>query len=49
MSEEKRAELYSSLGGRFIRADTLPRILDTGARFGKFKRKSTSQNMRANF
>jgi hypothetical protein len=49
MSEEKRAELYSSPGGRFIRADTLPRILDTGARFGKFKRKSTSQNMRANF
>jgi hypothetical protein len=27
MSEEKRAELYTSPGGRFIRADTLPRIL----------------------
>jgi hypothetical protein len=27
MSEEKRAELFTSPGGRFIRADTLPRIL----------------------
>jgi hypothetical protein len=27
MSEEKRAELYTSPGGRFIRADSLPRIL----------------------
>jgi hypothetical protein len=27
MNEEKRAELYTSPGGRFIRADTLPRIL----------------------
>jgi hypothetical protein len=27
MTEEKRAELYTSPGGRFIRADTLPRIL----------------------
>ena len=27
MSEEKRAELYTSPGGRFIRADTLPRVL----------------------
>ena len=27
MSEETRAELYTSPGGRFIRADTLPRIL----------------------
>jgi hypothetical protein len=27
MSEEKRAELYTSPGGRFIRADTLPRIV----------------------
>ena len=27
MAEEKRAELYTSPGGKFIRADTLPRIL----------------------
>jgi hypothetical protein len=27
MSEEKQAELYTSPGGKFIRADTLPRIL----------------------
>jgi hypothetical protein len=27
MSNEKRAELYTSPGGRFIRADSLPRIL----------------------
>jgi hypothetical protein len=27
MSDEKRAELYTSPGGRFIRADSLPRIL----------------------
>jgi hypothetical protein len=27
MSEEKRAELYTNPGGRFIRADSLPRIL----------------------
>jgi hypothetical protein len=27
MIEEKRAELYTSPGGKFIRADTLPRIL----------------------
>ena len=27
MAEEKRAELYTSPGGKFIRADTLTRIL----------------------
>ena len=27
MAEEKTAELYTSPGGRFIRSDTLPRIL----------------------
>jgi hypothetical protein len=27
MSEEKRAELYTNPGGKFIRADTLSRIL----------------------
>ena len=27
MTEEKRAELYTSPGGKFIRADTLPRML----------------------
>lgn len=27
MTEEKRAELYTSPGGKFIRADSLPRIL----------------------
>jgi hypothetical protein len=27
MSEDKRAELYTSPGGKFIRADSLPRIL----------------------
>jgi hypothetical protein len=27
MAEEKRAELYTSPGGKFIRADTLSRIL----------------------
>jgi hypothetical protein len=27
MIEEKRAELYTSPGGKFIRADSLPRIL----------------------
>jgi hypothetical protein len=27
MTDEKRAELYTSPGGKFIRADTLPRIL----------------------
>jgi hypothetical protein len=27
MMEEKRAELYTNPGGRFIRADTLSRIL----------------------
>ena len=27
MGEGNRAELYTSPGGRFIRADTLPRIL----------------------
>jgi hypothetical protein len=27
MTEEKAAELYTSPGGKFIRADTLPRIL----------------------
>jgi hypothetical protein len=27
MTEEKRAELYTNPGGRFIRADSLPRIL----------------------
>ena len=27
MTEEKRAELYTSPGGKFIRADTLPRVL----------------------
>ena len=27
MIEEKRAELYTSPGGKFIRADTLPRVL----------------------
>ncbi len=27
MADEKRAELYTSPGGKFIRADTLPRIL----------------------
>jgi hypothetical protein len=27
MTEEKRAELYTSPGGKFIRADTLSRIL----------------------
>ena len=27
MTEEKRAELYTSPGGKFIRSDSLPRIL----------------------
>jgi hypothetical protein len=27
VADEKRAELYTSPGGKFIRADTLPRIL----------------------
>jgi hypothetical protein len=27
MTDEKRAELYTSPGGKFIRADTLPRVL----------------------
>ena len=27
MTEEQRAELYTSPGGKFIRADSLPRIL----------------------
>jgi len=27
VTEEKRAELYTSPGGKFIRADSLPRIL----------------------
>jgi len=27
MTEEKRAELYTSPGGKFIRADSLPRML----------------------
>ena len=27
MTDEKRAELYTSPGGSFIRADSLPRIL----------------------
>lgn len=27
MSEEKKAELYTNPGGKFIRSDTLPRIL----------------------
>lgn len=27
MTEDKRAELYTSPGGKFIRADSLPRIL----------------------
>lgn len=27
MTEEMRAELYTSPGGKFIRADSLPRIL----------------------
>ena len=27
MADEKRAELYTSPGGKFIRADTLPRLL----------------------
>ena len=27
MTEEKRAELYTNPGGKFIRADTLSRIL----------------------
>jgi hypothetical protein len=27
MTNEKRAELYTNPGGRFIRADSLPRIL----------------------
>ena len=27
MADEKRAELYTSPGGKFVRADTLPRML----------------------
>jgi hypothetical protein len=27
MADEKRAELYANPGGRFIRVDSLPRIL----------------------
>ena len=27
MAEDKQAELYTSPGGKFIRSDTLPRIL----------------------
>jgi hypothetical protein len=27
MTEEKRAELYTNPGGKFIRSDSLPRIL----------------------
>jgi hypothetical protein len=27
MADEKKAELYNSPGGKFIRSDTLPRIL----------------------
>ncbi len=34
MTEEKQAELYTSPGGKFIRADTLTRIL---AHWGSFR------------
>lgn len=34
MADEKRAELYTSPGGKFIRADTLPRML---AHWGSFR------------
>jgi hypothetical protein len=34
MNEEKRAELYTSPGGKFIRSDSLPRIL---AHWGSFR------------
>jgi hypothetical protein len=34
MTEEKKAELYTSPGGKFIRADTLTRIL---AHWGSFR------------
>lgn len=35
MAEENKAELYTSPGGKFIRADTLPRIL---AHWGSLRR-----------
>lgn len=37
--DESRAELYSSPGGKFVRADTLPRIL---AHWGSLRRTQKS-------
>jgi len=40
MMEEKRAELYTNPGGRFIRADTLSRILAHWRSFRKVQKQS---------
>ena len=40
MMEEKRAELYTNPGGRFIRADTLSRILAHWRSFRKAQKQS---------
>ena len=37
MNEEKRAELYTNPGGKFIRADTLARVL---AHWRSFRRQT---------
>jgi hypothetical protein len=40
MTEEKRAELYTHPGGRFIRADTLSRILAHWRSFRRAQKQS---------
>ena len=40
MTEEKRAELYTNPGGRFIRADTLPRMMAHWQSFRKTQKQA---------
>ncbi len=37
MTQEKRAELYTNPGGKFIRSNTLSRILGIGVLFDRRK------------
>ena len=48
MADEKRAELYTSPGGKFIRADTLPRMPLTGDLLGHHRSRATSSGTTAN-
>src|SRR5262245_31009996 len=49
MTEGKRAELYTSPGGKFIRVDTLPRILAPWRSIRSEQKQSTSSSTTGSF